>query len=135
MFFLCVCVCEIVISVIEKSVSAERRPVVTSASPEDAKVSETKEKSVMLTTSTYKCGGVAMIKNERFEPSSAQKLDILKTAIATVLQNPNNWRTEQCDDHLKLFGDYVASQLSQITSEEQLISTQQKIMSILNKMV
>lgn len=76
-----------------------------------------------------------MMKNERFEPSSAQKLDILKTAIATVLQNPNNWRTDQCDDQLKLFGDYVASQLSQITSEEQLISTQQKIMSILNKMV
>lgn len=116
-------------SVLEKSVTAEKRPVVMSAIPEAAKVSETNGKSVMLTR------GVAMIKNERFEPSSAQKLDILKTAIAAVLQNPNNLRIDQCDDQLKLFGDYVASQLSQITSEEQLISTQQKIMSILNKMV
>lgn len=75
---------------------------------------------------------------KRLEPTSSQKLDILRTAIATVLKNPA-WRTEEALSNqrasIRQFGQYVAVQLGQIEDEEVLLATQQKIMSLLNKAI
>lgn len=72
----------------------------------------------------------------RPEPNAAQKLGILKTAIATVLQSPG-WRCDVATvrPQLQLFGQYVAAQLAQIDDEELLVATQQQVMAVLNKAV
>lgn len=80
----------------------------------------------------------ALALNKRVEPTSSQKLDILRTAIATVLQNPA-WRTEEALANqrasIRQFGQYVAVQLGQIEDEEVLLATQQKIMSLVSKAI
>lgn len=71
---------------------------------------------------------------ERIEPTNLQKLNISKTAIETVIQNPI-WQKEKLNvrSDLNLFGQYIAVQLNEINNEEQLINIQQKILSLLNK--
>lgn len=76
------------------------------------------------------------LNQRRPEPNAAQKLGILKTAIATVLQSPG-WRCDLASvrPQVQLFGQYVAAQLSQIDDEELLVATQQKVMAVLNKAI
>lgn len=76
----------------------------------------------------------------RIEPNASQKLDILKNALAAVLQNPA-WRSSEASatvrrrPQLQLFGEYVAVQLAQIDDEALLVSTQQKVLALLSKAV
>lgn len=74
---------------------------------------------------------------KRPEPTCMQKLQIHKNAISSAIHS-KNWQISSSDDkqmdlELDLFGQFVASKLSEITNEELRINVQQQILSLLNK--